>query len=137
MSRKVLVQLIIVLLLCAGIFASPGLADMACFEVNTMKAVDKVRRGVEFDTYKIKGRFRLADCMSFNASTDDVTVRITPGETPDDVLTVLLPAGSFVPVGGADHYKFNGEIPEVGNVRMHLHFDECLWWIRIKGQDAS
>lgn len=52
-----------------------------------------------------------------------------------DVITIL--GALFVEEDVPDQYAFMGDIPGVGFVNMHLHFDECFWKIIIKGKDAS
>ena len=105
---------------------------MACCEVNFMKAADK-KQGRSDDKIKIKGSLKLVQWAEpFEPETDVVCVTID-----DQVITI--PAGSFEAkhTSGLIQYSFKGDIPDVGHVHMRLNFDECRWWIDIRGKDAS
>jgi len=115
----------------------PTALHMECFEVNLINVIDMKRYGAKRDTINIKGSLNLAEGTDpFDSYTDDVTVDITFDE---DVITVSIPAGSFNEKNnfGFHYYCFKGKINGVGRVDIHLNFDECRWWTKIRRMDAS
>jgi len=107
------------------------ITPMECFEVNFVKARDK--KGAKRDQIMIIGSLKLAEeAMPFDPEIDVVTVAI-------DGKQITIPAGSFEEknIWRLHYYRFKGDVDDVGRVHMHLDFDKCRWWMKIRGKDTS
>lgn len=118
---------------CEGRYEFPKTSEapMPCYTVNKMMAKDKIAYRAELDKIKIMGSLDFGPGSDpFDPPPAEVVVTIDGDDIP-------IPGDWFVRGDMPGQYSFKGNIPDVGKVRMHLHFDECFWKILIKGKDAS
>jgi len=113
--------------------------DMECFAVNYMKVIDKKKRNAKRDKIKIRGSFKLAEgAAPFDPLNDDVTLTIDyiNADGVSKVITVAIPPADLFKQKKHSLWRFKDDIDGV-RVHMHLNFDKCRWWIKIRGKDTS